>query len=94
MASHSLITLSNTVATRLTPNGTHSGMDVTLQNVNNLGAIYVGVSDLVTSSDYGYRIMPGHAISFELSGKDSLYGISELDGLKLAMIEINLESQR
>lgn len=30
MSSHEIFSLSNTAATRLTPNGTHSGMDITI----------------------------------------------------------------
>ncbi len=92
MTQHSLITLSNTSATRLTPNGTHSGMDITLQNVNASGYIYVGGNGEISDTDYGFRIMPNHSISFELPGKDELYAISSTDNMKLAVIKINLES--
>jgi len=92
MTQHSLITLSNTSATRLTPNGTHSGMDITLQNVNASGYIYVGGNNEISDTDYGFRIMPNHSISFELPGKDELYAISSTDNMKLAVIKINLES--
>ncbi len=90
MTQHSLTTLSNSTATRLTPNGTHSGMDITLQNVNTSGYIYIG-GEGVTSLDYGFRIMPNHSISFELPEKNVLYAISEIDDAKLAMIHIGLE---
>lgn len=90
MAQHSLINLSNTSATRLTPNGIHSGMDITLQNVNQYGYIYIGAEG-VTSSSYGYRIAPNHAISFELPGSDSLYATASIDQLQLAILQTNLE---
>lgn len=93
MASHSLITLSNATVTRLTPRGTHSGMDITLQNVNSTGYIYLGVDDTVSDSSYGFRIMPNHSISFELAGSDALFAIAETDGMLLANIQINLEAQ-
>jgi hypothetical protein len=93
MANHSLLTLSNTTATRLTPNGMHSGMDITLQNVNDSGYVYIGVNENVTSADYGFRIMPSHSISFELAGYDALYAISEVDAANLAVISIDLETQ-
>jgi len=91
MTAHSLISLSSTDATRLTPNGVHSGMDITLQNVDDSAYVYVG-GEGVTSSDYGYRIAPGHAISFELPGKNSLYAITNLNGSQLAVLKTNLES--
>lgn len=93
MATHSLTTLSNTTATRLTPPGTHSGMDITLQNVNDSGYVFVGVDDTVSSTSFGFRIMPNHSISFELAGYDALYAISEVDAMQVAMIQIDLEAQ-
>lgn len=92
MATHSLITLSNTTATALTPNGTHSGIDITIQNVNESGYIYIGATSTVSSTDYGFRIMPNHAISFELPGNDDLFAIAQTDGLKIAVIKTSLES--
>lgn len=93
MANHNLFTLSDTAATRLTPNGTHSGMDITLQNVNEAGFIYIGVDENVSSTSYGFRIMPSHSISFELAGYDALYAIAETNELKLAIISLDLENQ-
>jgi hypothetical protein len=91
MSQHSLITLSNTTATRLTPNGGHSGMDITLQNANDAGYIYIGAEG-VAIANYGYRIAPNTAISFELPGKDALYAISENNAMKIAVMQIDLES--
>jgi hypothetical protein len=93
MASHSLLTLSNTTPTRITPNGTHSGMDITLQNVNSTGYVFIGVDENVSSTNFGYKIFPSHAISFELAGYDALYAIAETDQLQLAVISIDLETQ-
>lgn len=92
MASHNLINLSNTSATRLAPNGTHSGVDLTIQNVNESGYIYIGANEDVSSSSYGFRIMPNHSISFELPGKDNLYAIGSTTGLQAAVMITNLES--
>jgi len=87
---HSLVTLSNTSATRLTPNGKHSGMDITLQNVNETGYIYLG-GEGVTSSNYGFRIMPNHSFSIELNGNDAIYAIASTNGLSLAVLKARLE---
>lgn len=92
MAQHSLIALSNTSATRLTPPGLHSGMDITIQNVNSSGYIYIGSDSLVTDEDYGYRISPNHAISFELPSPDALYAIASAPNLKVAIIQTGLEA--
>jgi hypothetical protein len=75
----------------LTPNGIHSGMDITIQNVHETAYVYVGAEG-VSSSNYGYRIAPGHAISWELPGRDALYAISNTNNSKLAVIKTNLES--
>lgn len=92
MTNHRLVTLSNTTAIRITPNGTHSGMDITLQNINSSGSIYVGGEELALNN-YGYRIVPNAAISFELPGQDALYAISETDEMLLAVLQTGLESQ-
>lgn len=91
MTTHQLHTISDTVATRLTEAGVHSGKDITLQNANDSGIIYIGAEG-VTSSNFGYRLLPNHAISFELSGEDSLYAISDAGNLLLASLAINLET--
>lgn len=92
MTQHNTYLLTNSAATRLTEAGVHSGKDITLQNVNVSGYIYIG-ADTVNTTEYGYRIAPNTAVSFELSGEDSLYAISDTNGLKLAALSINLESQ-
>jgi hypothetical protein len=91
MATHSLTTLSNATATRLTPNGTHSGRDITIQNVNASGYIYLGGDETVSGSSYGFRILPNHSISFELPGKDALFAVSSINGMSVAVLQTNLE---
>lgn len=91
MTIHSLITLSSSTATRLTPNGLHSGMDITIQNVDESAYVYVGGED-VTTSNYGYRLMPNAAISFELPGRDALYAVSDTNGSQIAVLKTNLET--
>lgn len=90
MTIHAQVLLSNTVATRLTPNGVHSGMDITIQNINTSGYVYVGGED-VSTANYGYRINPNTAVSWELPGKDALYAVGDTDGLIVAVIKTNLE---
>jgi len=91
MTTHALTTLSNSTATRLTPLGLHSGMDITIQNVHESAIVYIG-GEGVSSSDYGYRLNPGLAISFELPGRDALYAISNTNNSKVAVLKTNLES--
>lgn len=92
MAQHSLVILSNSEATRLTPNGVHSGMDITLQNVSSSGYIYLG-GEGVSSSNYGYRLLPNHAFSIELIGPESLYAIASAPNTQLAVLKSGLEAQ-
>lgn len=91
MTTHNLVTLSSTEASRLTPNGVHSGIDITVQNVNDLAYVYIGGPDVTTTS-YGYRLAPSAGFSIELSGKDSLYVISDTDGALAAVLNASLEA--
>jgi hypothetical protein len=90
MTMHKIFSLSDTAAQRLTPIGTHSGFDITLQNVSLYGDIYIGGEGLTTES-YGYKLMPNHSISFELPGKNALYAIAAEESATLAVIRTNLE---
>ena len=92
MASHQIIALSDEGAVRLTPNGKHGGIDITLQNVNASGYIYIGGDETVSLTNYGYRILPNHAISFELPSTDALYAISSAP-MNIAIMTTALESQ-
>ena len=90
MTTHALTELSNTTATRLTPNGIHSGMDITIQNTDESAYVYLGGED-VTSSNYGYRLAPSAAWSIELPGQDALYAISSVNNSKVAIHKKGLE---
>lgn len=90
MTQHSTISLSNTIATRLTPNGIHSGMDITIQNVSDTAYVYLG-GEGVNPEDFGYRLAPGSAWSIELPGKDALYAISDTNDSYLAVLKTGLE---
>ena len=90
-AIHSIKTLSNTEAIALTPTVIHSGLDVTIQNINSEGYIYIG-GESVTTESYGFRILPNHSISFELPGRDFLYATCLTNGMQVATITIGLET--
>ena len=91
MTQHALTTLASSSATRLTPNGTHSGLDITVQNVDASAYVYLG-GEGVTSTNYGFRLAPSAALSIELPGPDSLYAITSVNGSKVAVLKTNLES--
>ena len=90
MTAHSIVTLNDAIPTKISPNGTHSGLDITIQNINESGYVYVGGEGVNTSS-YGYRISPSSAISFELPGYDSLFIVGSENGLQAAVITMGLE---
>lgn len=92
MASHALITLSDSTASTLLPNvtGLHNGADFTVQNVDETAIVYIG-GEGVTTTDYGFKLTPGAAWSVELSGYDHLYAISDTNGSKVATLKVNLE---
>jgi hypothetical protein len=88
---HALVTLSNSTATRLTPAGLHSGMDITIQNLHASAYVYLGGSS-VDAEDFGYRLAPGSAFSVELSGQSPLYAISATNGSVVAILKTSLEA--
>lgn len=89
MTTHEIFSLTSSAPVRITPNGTHSGLNVSIQNINEDGYIYVG-GEGVTSSSYGFRILPNSAISFELDGNDSLNIVSSLNSMVAAVITTTL----
>ena len=89
MTTHAIYTLSSSSATKITPNGIHSGLNVSIQNINASGYIYVG-GEGVTTSNYGFRILTDSAISFELDGNDALYLVASSNGLNAAVITTSL----
>ena len=88
---HNLYTVGTTEAVLVSQTDRNSNRDITIQNANASGYVYVG-GEGVTNSDYGYRLLPDHAISFELEGQDKLYVIASASNMKVAVISINLES--
>lgn len=89
MTTHILYTLSNTTATNLSL-GKDSGFDITVQNVNDTGYIYLG-GEGVSSSNYGFRLSPNQAFSIELPGTDDLYAIGSTTNLSAAVLRTSLE---
>ena len=86
MTTHSIVELNNSTPILVSPNPVHSGCDLTIQNINDSGYVYVGGAGVTTTS-YGYRISPNTAISFELAGHDAIYliGSTTLDAAVLKM---------
>lgn len=87
---HNLLTLSNSTATELTPGDKHSGLDLTVQNVDETAVVYIGASG-VTASDYGFKLDPGDAFSIELNPRDRLFIISDTNESQVALLRVLLE---
>ena len=91
MTEYNRALLSSSTATRLSPNGTHSGLDFTIQNPNSEGYIYIGGDSSISSTNYGFRLAPNQAISFELPGKDAIYAIASTSNVYVSVIFTGLE---
>jgi hypothetical protein len=89
--SHSLVTLNNTTAINLT-DGYDFGFDITIQNLDNAAFVYIGGSD-VSSSSFGYKLNPGNAFSVSLSGEDDLYAISSSSS-QIAVLKLTLVGKK
>jgi len=89
MTTHALASLT-TSATRITPNGIHSGMDITIQNVDETAIVYLG-GEGVTSNSYGFKLNPLEVFSAELPGADALYALSTINASKIAILKFGLE---
>jgi hypothetical protein len=75
---------------RITPNGSHSGMDITIQN-QGPAAVYLGVDNTLTNTNYGYKIAANQAFSVELPGNDALYVYAIDSGATISTLQLSLE---
>lgn len=87
---HSIFNFNGSDSLRVSPEGIHSGTDLTIQNLHSSEYVYLGGAT-VDSENFGYRLAPGAAISFELSGKDAIYGVSTSNGVAVAVLYTSLE---
>jgi hypothetical protein len=89
---HEIVTLSDTTPVELTPEGkVHSGLDLTVQNIDEEAIIYLGAED-VSSISYGFKLLPGAGFSIELNPRDELYAISDTDESEVALLRVLLEN--
>ena len=89
---HAIVALTSSTPVKLTPAvDTHAGLDFTVLIPNISGYVYIGSAD-VSTTNYGFRILPNHSISFELPPKDHLYAVASTS-LNAAVISIGLESK-
>ena len=89
---HEIVTLSDSTPVELTPEGkVHSGLDLTVQNIDEEAIVYLGAED-VSSSSYGFKLLPGAGFSIELNPRDQLYAISDTDESEVALLRVLLEN--
>jgi hypothetical protein len=91
MSSHKIHTLNNTTPVRVGPRPLHSGVDITIQNLDSSAFVYVGVNETLSTINYGFKILPNSAISFELSGRDTIFAIGSAGSVQAAVLTIGLE---
>ena len=91
MTTNDIVNLNTVTPSLLTPPGTHSGIDITIQNISATGYVYLGGSADLTSGNYGFRIDPSHAISIELNGRDALYALASTNNVSACILTTNLE---
>ena len=75
---------------RITPQGTHSGMDITIQNQGS-EVLYIGADDTVSTGNYGYKLAVNQAFSVELPGQDAIYAMSPDNGTIISVLRFSLE---
>jgi hypothetical protein len=89
---HEIVTLSDSTPIELTPEGkVHSGLDLTVQNIDESAIVYLGAED-VSSTSYGFKLLPGAGFSIELNPRDELYAISDTDESEVALLRVLLEN--
>lgn len=84
MATHTIVTLSSTTPTRLSPQATHSGAEVILQNISTNGYVYVGGPN-VSSTNYGYRVDEDSAFGGNVPSKEEMWAIAQNNGTQIAV---------
>ena len=67
------------------------GHDVTIQN-NGSEVLFLGGNN-VNNEDFGFKLAPNAAISFELDGQDAIYGYCN-NSTFVTVLRINLERNK
>jgi len=89
MPTRHIIIQASTDAVLASPQATHSGADITIQNINDEGYIYIGGKG-VTTTNFGYKLFPNSAWSVELPGNCELWVCASSE-LQVAILQTRLE---
>ena len=87
---HQIITVIDSETSTIGPEGTHTGRDITIQNLSASVSVYLGGSDVTTTS-FGYKLSPSCAWSVELRAGEYLYARSD-SSANIAILMLGLES--
>lgn len=76
--------------TQVTPIGTHSGVDITIQNLST-GNIFVGTDQYVNQQNHGHKLEAGKSVAFSVAPQDSLWLNSDSPtGAEVAILTLGL----
>ena len=85
---HKVVTLSTSTPTALTyEDNIQSSYTLVIQNNNDSGYLYIGASNVSTSS-YGYKLYPGQGLTVELSSLNRLYAVCSANTMTAAILVI------
>jgi hypothetical protein len=79
--------------TRITPAGTHSGVDITIQNTSTSN-IFIGTDQYVAMTWYGHKLEAGKSVAFSVGPNDALWVISDSPtGAEVAVLTLGLTNK-
>lgn len=85
---HKLLSFYNTTALPLTFEDTiQSAYTLVVQNNNDSGYLYLGASN-VSSSSYGYKLYPGQGFTIEMSSLNRLYAAPSASGMTVSILVV------
>jgi hypothetical protein len=89
---HQTITLTTSgTAYEIIPELGGNGKDITIQNNNATANVFIGGPGL-TTSDYGFKLLPNAAISFNLDPKENVWAVSDANSAVVHVMKMNPES--
>lgn len=85
---HKIVTLSTSSPVALTyEDNIQSSYTLVVQNNNDSGYVYIGASN-VSSSSYGYKIYPGQGFTIEMSSLNRIYAVCSANTMTAALLVV------
>lgn len=80
-------------ATQITPVGTHSGVDITIQNTSTSN-VFIGTNQYVGTTSYGHKLESGKSVAFSVAPQDALWLYSDSPvGAEVAVLTLGLTTK-